>query len=131
MASFAKAAQTLARRLLQLSLVDGVVSAERVGGVLAYIAKHSPRQPVAVLRAYHHLVARELAKGVALVEHAGEVTPEILSAIEGAMAQKYKRPISSSTRRNDVLLAGLRVRVADDVFEASVAGKLAALAASV
>ena len=42
MASTAKNAQQLARRLFQLSVVDGAVSPERVSGVLAYVEKHRP-----------------------------------------------------------------------------------------
>jgi F-type H+-transporting ATPase subunit delta len=47
------------------------------------------------------------------------------------MTEKYGRPIAGVARRNDALLAGLRVRVGDDVYESSVAGQLATLAAAV
>ena len=47
------------------------------------------------------------------------------------MTKKYARPIASVAKRNDSLLAGLRVRVGDDVYESSVAGQLANLAAAV
>jgi F-type H+-transporting ATPase subunit delta len=47
------------------------------------------------------------------------------------MTKKYARQITSVARRDDALLAGLRVRVGDDVYESSVAGQLATLAAAV
>ncbi len=47
------------------------------------------------------------------------------------MTKKYSRKVTATTKRNDALLAGLRIRVGDDVYESSVAGQLAALGASV
>jgi F-type H+-transporting ATPase subunit delta len=126
-----KQAQHLARQLFKLSLADGKLSAERVTGVLGYLEKTSPAQPLAVLKAYHRLVAQELAKSQAIVEHAGAVSNSVLQTIAAAMTKKYGRAITASTRANPKLLAGLRIRVGDDVYESSVSGQLGALAASV
>jgi F-type H+-transporting ATPase subunit delta len=131
MASHAKKAQQFARQLFKLSVVDGVVSSERVSGVLAYIEKHTPANPVMVLKAYARYIAAELAKGEAVVEHAGAINETALSAIAAAMTKKYGRPVTASAKSNPALLAGLRVHVGDDTYESSVAGQLAALAAAV
>ena len=48
MASHAKAAHQLARQLFQLSVVDGAVATERVGGVLEYVERHAVANPVMV-----------------------------------------------------------------------------------
>ena len=119
-----------AKQLLQLSLENGLVSAERVAGVLEYLEKNPPARPQLVLVAYRKLVAAELAKGEARVEHAGSVTPAALSGIAAALAKRYGRPVTATATPNPSLLAGLRVRIGDDVFESSVAGQLAALAAA-
>lgn len=119
-----------AKQLLQLSLENGLVSAERVAGVLAYLEKNPPAKPQAVLLAYHKLVAAELAKSEARVEHAGAVAPEALAAIAAALGKRYGRAVTYVTKPNPSLLAGLRVRIADDVYESSVAGQLAALSAA-
>lgn len=131
MASGRKQVQQLARQLLKMSIVDGAISPERVGGVLEYVEKHRPPHTLAVLQAYHRLVAIEIARGQAVVEHAGPVAPAVLTRIAAAMTARYQRPVTSVARRNDTLLAGLRVRVGDDVYESSVAGQLDTLAASV
>src|SRR5512135_696544 len=131
MASAKKQVRELARRFLQLSLVDGAVSPERVAGVLAYVEKHRPPHAAAVLKAFSRLIAAEIARREAVVEHAGPIHPAVLAAIAASMTARYRRPVTSVARRNDALLAGLRVRVGDDVFESSVAGHLAALAAAV
>jgi F-type H+-transporting ATPase subunit delta len=130
MASAKKQIQTLARQLFKLSFDRDALSAERVGGVLAYVEKTRPAHTTAVLKAYQRLVAAEVARGQAVVEHAGIVSDATLATIAAAMTKKYTRPVISVAKRNDALLAGLRVRVGDDVYESSVAGQLATLAAA-
>jgi F-type H+-transporting ATPase subunit delta len=128
MASHAKAAQKLARQFFKMSVVDGAVSAERVEGVLAYVGKHRPANPVMVLKDYQRLVATELAKGEAVVEHVGAVNGAMLSGIAAAMSGRYGRQVVATAKPSKALIAGLRVRVGDDVYESSIAGQLAALA---
>ena len=131
MASGSKKTQQLARQFFKLSIVDGELSADRVAGVLQYVEKHRPPNCLPVLKAYQRLVAAEIARGQAVVEHAGSIDDPVLASIATAMTGKYRRTIVSVARRNDSLLAGLRVRVGDDVYESSVAGQLAVLATAV
>ncbi|MBL9202378.1 MAG: F0F1 ATP synthase subunit delta [Opitutaceae bacterium] len=131
MASRSKQIQQLARQFFKLSVVNGELSAERVAGVLAYVEKHRPAQTVPVLKAYSRLVAAEIARGQAVIEHAGPVSDATLADIAAAMTKKYGRRVASVARPNRTLLAGLRVRVGDDVYESSVSSQLATLAAAV
>ena len=122
-----KQTKLLAKQLFKLSVVNGVVSPEQVAGVLGWVEKTSPRRPVALLKAYQHRIALELAKSRAEVEHAGPIADTVLKSIEAAMTKKYSRPVSASAKANPALLAGLRIRVGSDVYESSVAGQLANL----
>lgn len=131
MASHAKKAQQFARQLFKMSVVNGAVSAERVTGVLEYVEKHRPANPVMILKAYARYIAAELAKGEAVVEHAGAINAATLAAIAAAMTKKYGRPVTATAKANPALLAGLRVHVGDDTYESSVAGQLASLSAAV
>ena len=131
MASGKKYIQQFARNLYALSFDQGVLSAPRVAGVLEYVDKHRPAQSLHILRAYRRLVAAEVARGRAVVEHAGPLNEAVLQEIGRAMAKRYGRAITPVAQRNDALLAGLRVRVADDVYEQSVASQLSALAPAV
>jgi F-type H+-transporting ATPase subunit delta len=131
MATAAKQIQLLARQLFKLSIVDGVVSPDRVAGVLQYIEKHAPAHSVLTLKAYRRLIATELAKSEAMIEHAGTVAAPALNAIAATMTKKYGRPITTATRPDPRLLAGLRVRVGDDIYESSISSQLAALSLSV
>jgi len=131
MASGKKQIQLLARQFFKLSVADGTLSAERVAGVLEYIEKHRPANTLAVLKAYQRLIAAEFARGQAVVEHAGAVNEATLAAVAAAMTRKYGRRVTAVAKKNDTLLAGLRVRVGDDSYESSIAGQLASLAAAV
>ena len=131
MASGKKQIQVRSRQFFKLSMVNGTLAADRVAGVLEYIEKHRPANTMAVLKAYHRLVAAEVARGQAVVEHAGSVSDATIASIAATMTKKYSRPVTALARKNDALLAGLRIRVGDDTYESSVAGQLAALAATV
>lgn len=122
-----KQTQELAKKLFQLSLENGVVSQERVAGVLQYVEVHKPANALGVLRAYRRLVAAELARANAVVEHAGTIDNSVVKHIAAAMTSVYKRPIAATAKPNNALIAGLRVRVGDDVYESSIASRLQAL----
>lgn len=128
MSSGKKQTQQLARQLFRVSLVDGEISPERVAGVLEYVEKHCTAHPHAVLTEYHRLVAAEIARGQAVVEHAGPVNTAAVAAMVANLTSRYGRRITPVTKRNDALLAGVRIRVGDDVYESSVAGRLQTLA---
>ncbi|MET0262419.1 MAG: F0F1 ATP synthase subunit delta [Rariglobus sp.] len=123
--------QQLARQLFKLSFVDGRLSDEKVAGVLAYVEQKEAVNAVAILTAYRRLVATEVGKGAAIVEHSGPVSDMTLASIGANLSQRYGRPVTTTAKANPELLAGLRVRIGDDVYEASVANQLAALSASV
>jgi len=107
------------------------VSPELVGGVLAYIEKHEPANPILVLKAYRRLIATELGNSEAVVEHAGAMPDGVLQSIAAALTKRYGRPVSATALAAPALLAGVRVRVGDDVYESSISGQLAALGAAV
>jgi F-type H+-transporting ATPase subunit delta len=126
-----KKTKLLAKQLLKLSLVNGAVSAEQVTGVLAYIEQAAPRQSLALLKLYHRAIAVEFAKSQAIVEHAGPIGAATLAQIAAAMTKKYQRPVAATAQPAPGLLAGLRIRIGSDVYEASAAGQLAQLSSAV
>lgn len=117
----------LAHQLFELSLDQGQISAERVAAVLAWVDKHRPASASAVLRAYRRLVEADLARRRAVIEYAGDVSPTVFAQIAVAMSQRFGRTIEAVPVARPELIAGLRVRVGDHVFENSVMSQLAAL----
>lgn len=122
----------LAKKLVELSREDnGVVTDAKVGEVLAGLKQVEHRHPLLVLKAYLYYLRREVALQTAVVWTPGALGAESLEAIAAKFTQQYARPISAETREDASLIAGVRVRVGDDVYDASVAGRLKRLAESV
>ena len=126
-----KNVQQTARLLYKLSFEEGRLTQERVAGVLEYLEKTKPTDSLVILKAYHHLIAAEVARNQAVVEHAGSVSPETLQSIASSLSKTYQRAITATPRPNPSLLAGLRVRVGDDVYESSLANQLSQLGSNV
>ncbi|GDY18463.1 hypothetical protein LBMAG55_17860 [Verrucomicrobiota bacterium] len=120
-----------AKSLLAMSLEGGAVSSDRVGAVLAALAKSRPAHQLRpILRAYLANVRRELARGEARIEHAGPLSAADADAIAAHFAKALARTVRPVARRNDALLAGFRVRVGDDVTDLTASLRLANLAKS-
>jgi F-type H+-transporting ATPase subunit delta len=125
-----KQIKNFAKQLLQASLDSGEVSAERVDGVLKSLAKNPPRHHIATLKTYLKLVEREVAKGTAVINYAGELSSETITGIVNQLSAKHRRSITSVLREDPSLIAGLRVLVDCDVYDASIASSLASLETS-
>ncbi|WP_269524098.1 F0F1 ATP synthase subunit delta [Coraliomargarita parva] len=121
-----------AKKLVQLSKDDaGVVTEERVTDVLAGLKQVQPRNYLGILKTYLRYIQRELALQTAVVATPGALSPDALKAIESNFSKLYNRPISAVTTTDASLIAGVRVRVGDDVYDSSVAGRLKRLAEAV
>lgn len=125
-----KQARAYAKSLLRICFVDGEFSEERAAAVLRALEANPPRQYLSVLKAFLGYVRAAVADRTADVEHAGDLSPEAVESIRADLSSKYGRTIDVHTRQNDALIAGLRVRVGWDVYDASVAGSLAELQTS-
>lgn len=120
-----------AKSLVRLSLEDGRVSEQRVEAVLSHLRAAPPRRVVDILEVYRHLLRREIDRCTARVAAASEITPSLLQSVEQALSARYDRPVAAVAETDPGLIAGIRIRVGDDVIDASVAGKLDRLAAQV
>ena len=121
-----------ARHLVTVSLDEtGRVSSERVEAILQTLASKPPRHLKSILKLFLYYIRHELRKSEAVVEHAGAISPETMARLEDFLSERYQRRITASSRANRDLIAGLRVSIADDVFDTSIAGQLATLAQSV
>lgn len=130
MAAPKKKVQNLARELFKLSLENGSLSSDRVTAVLAYVEKTRPANMLAVLQAYQRLIAREMARGQVIIEHAGPVNTALLDQVSAALSKRYGRTVTWVSKPNPALLAGLRARIGDDLYDTSAAGQLEAFAAN-
>jgi len=119
------------KKLVRMSKDGGVVTEARVGEVLSALKQARPRHLGRILKTYLRYIQREVAAQTALVSTPGDLSPEALQAIATHYSKIYGRTIQGATRQDPSLIAGVRVRVGDDVYDASVAGRLKRLAEQV
>jgi F-type H+-transporting ATPase subunit delta len=120
-----------AKKLVELSKDEGAISEQRVAEVLSAIEGSKHRQPLRLLKAYLIHIRRELALQTARVSTPTALGPEALAALESGFSARYNRPIRVVAEEEPSLIAGLRVRVGDDLYDASLVGRLQRLANSV
>ena len=113
-----------AKKLVHISLEDGRVSEERVNAIMQIFAARPPRRLKTILKLYLYHLKREMRKSQAVIEYAGGITADSIVAIERNLTTRYGRPITATLSENPELVAGLRVSIADDVYDATVAGSL-------
>lgn len=118
-----------ARTLLRLSLEDdGTVSAARALEVVRVLEANPPKRGFfALLKAYVACLERQMLKTQTIIEHAGALDENSLSALLDSLSRRYGRPLRPEVRENPALIAGVRARVGDDVYDASIASRLARL----
>lgn len=117
-----------AKHLTRLSLEDGRVSAERVDAVLQCLRQKPPRQFRSLLKSYRRFLEREIRHSQVRVEYAGEPAAASLNAIQQAFSRHFGRDLELVAVARPDLLAGLRVRVGDHVFDRSAKARLETLA---
>lgn len=121
----------LAKKLVELSKDNGVVTEAKVTEVLAGLKQVQHRHHLTVLKTFLSYLRREIALQTAVVMTPGALSDDALKAIEATYTKIYNRPVSAVIQQEASLIAGVRVRVGDDVYDASVAGRLQRLAENV
>ncbi|MDX2109861.1 MAG: F0F1 ATP synthase subunit delta [Verrucomicrobiota bacterium] len=127
-----KAIKQYVGQLLSLSMENGRVNAERVDAVLNSVRNHATKSEIKpILKQYLHVIRREIAKTEAVVEHVGPLSGTSLQTVLARLSLTAGTTVSAVTRENPALIAGMRVRLGDDVYDSSVAGRLALIASEV
>ena len=121
----------LAKKLLELSKDSGVVTESKVSEVLAGLRQMQHRHHLTVLKTFLNYLRREVDLQTAVVLTPTKLSDDALKAVEVQFSKLYNRPVTAVTQPDTTLIAGVRVRVGDDVYDASVAGRLQRLAESV
>lgn len=118
-------AKTWAQNMFKLCLdSEGRIDAARLSAMCEYASKNfAGGEAVAVLRAFRRLAGARIAKDSALVESAGPLGEEARRGIEAFV--KSKNPMAlAEFRENPELLAGVRIKIGDCIWENSARQKL-------
>ena len=120
----AQSAKIFAKKLLTISLENNRVSEERVAAVLQTLRTTPPRYYREILEIYLRKIGAELRKENAIIEHSGPISGAVVNGIRDNLSKYYNRDIKVSTLDDPKLLAGVRIRVADDVWDTTVLSRL-------
>ena len=121
--------QTLARKLANASIENGQPSAARVDAVLQFLRKKPLAQRKALLVAYLRMMRREEFLRTLVIERAGALDEASRKELVSGLTRSSGKTLIVTERENPGLLAGLKVRLGDDIYDASLQGKLSRLGA--
>jgi F-type H+-transporting ATPase subunit delta len=124
-----KKAGRTARSLYRLCLVNDALDANRVHLVTRRLGSSTQRGSLAILTAFHRLVHLDHDRHSAVVESARPLTAPVREAFLTDLARMYGPGIQTSFAENPALLGGVRIKVASDIYDGSLLGRLAALEA--
>ena len=99
--------------------------------ILAGLKQTQPRHYSTILKTFLSHIRREVALQTAVVYTPTALSAQTLEEIKKQFTQKYNRSIDVITEQDDSLIAGIRVRIGDDVYDASLTGRLKQLAANI
>ena len=118
-----------ARQLLKVTFVDGKLDGDRARSIVRRFAAEKPRGYLGILEAYYRMVRMETEKRHARVESATGLDAGLKDQVVKDLQSKYGDDLTTTFEENPELVGGMRVRVGSDVWDGSVRGRLAALAA--
>lgn len=120
-------ARKTARTLFGDCMADGRLDAARVRAVTEALAAEKPRGYLAILQAFARRVRLEMERRHAVIESASPLTDAEMKELRADLARVHGDDLTFETAVRPGLIGGLRVRVGSDVWDGSVAGRLAAL----
>ncbi|HXJ86631.1 MAG TPA: F0F1 ATP synthase subunit delta [Candidatus Binatia bacterium] len=117
-----------AKLMFRWCLIDGDLDEGRVRKVVNYVLRSKRRGYLALLDEFKRLLKLEHARHTARVESAVQLESDLQLRLRKGLERVYGEGLSTEFLQNPELIAGIRIRVASDVYDSSVKSKLAALA---
>jgi F-type H+-transporting ATPase subunit delta len=114
-----------AKTLFNVCRVNGVLDEARVRLAVTQVMARQPRGYFATLHQFKRLVKLDLDRRSARVENAVETTPAQVAAITSNLERQYGSGLNVTFFVNPALIGGLRIKVGSDIYDGSVAGRLA------
>jgi F-type H+-transporting ATPase subunit delta len=125
-----KQARRDAKALFQRCRGNGVLDESKVREVVQKVIAAKPRGYVGVLEHFQRLVKLDIDRRTARIESATPLSSAQQNELSGTLARQYGQGLLISFEHNPSLLGGLRIKVGSDVVDATVQGRLDALAES-
>ena len=113
-----------AKKLFRFCLVNGVLDEARARQVVALIVKARRRGYLPLLVQFQHLVKLHHEEHTAEVQGTEPLSADLRGRIGGWLRSIYGAELAIQFSQNPELIAGMRVRVASDVYDGSVVHQL-------
>jgi F-type H+-transporting ATPase subunit delta len=114
----------MSRQLLRNSFRDGKLDEQKISHMVNSVITEKPRHFVEVLKDYQRLVRLEVEKRRAVVESAVPLNPALRNQVLDRLRKRYGDDISTEFRVSPELLAGMRIKIGDDVWDGSIQTRL-------
>ena len=111
--------------------MEGVMEEDRVRHIARRIGASRRRGAVAVLCEFGRLVRLDRDRHTALVESAVALPARVRDPVQADLKRRYGPALEISFAEDPTLIAGMRIKVASDVYDGSIRARLAALEARV
>jgi F-type H+-transporting ATPase subunit delta len=122
-----KQARREGRDLFNACRVNGVLDEAKVRTAVTEVLRAKPRGYLSIVEHFKRLVKLDLDRRTARVENAVETPPAQMEEIRANLERKYGPGLDLTFWVNPALIGGLKIRVGSDIYDGSVAGRLAAL----
>lgn len=131
MADLDPTSRKLARRLAYFTVQAGENAAGQVTAALQRLVGDRPlAERRAFIKVYLNDLRREISANQLAISHAGPLSEDMVRDIANAFSARSGRSFSVVTEEKPELIGGFRLTQGDNVYDASIAGRLERLAAS-
>ena len=119
---------SIAKRLVEISLnEEGRVDPEKINLILAELRNKPMSHSLPVLRNFLSLIKTKINSYEGYLEKADPSTDSSSNLISENISQAHGKRIDFVIEKNNSLIAGFRIRIGDDVYEDSIASRIARL----
>lgn len=125
-----KQARRDGKALFNACRVNGVLDEGRVRRTVTAVLEQKPRGYLSTLSHFQRLVKLDIDRRSATVINAAQTTPEQMAAIQEGLSRRYGAGLNVTFGVDPTLIGGIKIKVGSDIYDGSVAGRLAQLAAS-
>ena len=118
-----------ARHLYRRCLVNGNLDEARVRLDARRLARSRRRAALPILGAFHRLVRLDLDRHTAHIESATPLAGALRDTIAQRLSERYGQGLNLSFRDDRSLIGGIRIKVANHVYDGTIRARLHALGA--
>lgn len=122
-----KEARKLSKQMFTGSFTDGKLDGTKVSAIAKTVIEKKPRKYTEILKNYQRLIRVEMAKRHAIIESAAELSGDVRNQLLGTLRTKYGADLTTEFKVSPELIGGLRVKIASDVWDGSIRGRLSRL----